>query len=520
MSNFNYIDSLHSSAGVTSQNTHTNSSGSVNNSSSESIWTGYGKNASANAMDEQAAAEKFMKDQEAATLGLKPSGNSNYYFDEKNGLYYLWNGDKGFFKKDSNIVKVCGNGNYVDKKGTYYTPDGNKYAVVKDGVIKTDEITCGVSKYQASLARQRGYLNTGNGNIYCKRDENNNNIYYMYDKESLTFSKTNINDVLANGMYSADGKFFDVNGQEISEIRYIAGSQLLKPMGETSDVYKLESFDIYYKWNTDSKKFEPVKNDGVLGDFKQGQTGDCWLLASISAITSDEKGKEVIKNALSVNDDGSVNVYFKGIDKTYTITKNELYTTISKDYAAADPDVVAVELAMEKYRKGLLDTNLARGTALNLIYAPKNTGSVLDGGDPVQALQLLTGKKAINIGTDGNDKMALNSVVQEGKSFKAALKEYADNPNNVIVVSLKEGVDEKGNTKYHAYAFDSYDDENFYLVNPHDTFEGSQPISKEEFFKSVNSFSVVDLSSEDVETPTVIMSGEGKKISFAEFLPD
>ena len=116
--------------------------------------------------------------------------------------------------------------------------------------------------------------------------------------------------------------------------------------------------------------------------------------------------------------------------------------------------------------------------------------------------------------------MAVNSVIQEGKSFKAALKEYADNPNNVIVVALKAGVDENGNPKFHAYAFDSYDDENFYLVDPHNTFAGPQPVKKEEFFNVVNGISVVDLSSEDKEAPEIYLADQGKKISFSEFLPD
>ncbi len=520
MGNFNYIDSLHSSAGVTSQNTNVNSSENVNStSSSGSIWDGYSKTSAANVPQDGAAAEKFIKEQEAASLGLKPTANGDYFFDDKNGVYYLWNSDKSSFKKAPNIAKVCDNGNYADKKGVYYTPDGEKYAVVKKGVVYSDDATSGASKYKQQLAFNRKYRCTNNENIYYAEDKNHNRVYYQYDKDSFYFRKTAINDVTANGWYTENGKYFDKDGNEVSKVRFLAGKEFLEPLNDTSNVYKSALDGQYYSWNEEANKFEYVKNDGVLGDFKQGQTGDCWLLAAISAVSDNEKAKELVKNAVTVNDDGSVDVYFKGIDKTYKITADELSNRISADYAAADPDVAAVELAMEKYRQGLLDTKLARGSVLNLTYAPKNTESVLEGGDSVQALQLLTGKKAISISTDGDDKMALNSVIQEGKSFKAALKEYADNPNNVIVVSLKYGVDENGNPKYHAYAFDSYDDENFYLVDPHNTFAGPQPVKKEEFFNEINGISVVDLSSEDLDAPKISMIGQGRMVSFSEFLP-
>jgi hypothetical protein len=47
------------------------------------------------------------------------------------------------------------------------------------------------------------------------------------------------------------------------------------------------------------------------------------------SIAQTEKGKEIIKNAISIKNDKNGNpesysVYFKGLDKTYTITKEEL----------------------------------------------------------------------------------------------------------------------------------------------------------------------------------------------------
>ena len=512
-----FIDKIYGSNGVPQpQDEHGTNVLSECSASANSVWAGYSNNTVEKNLSDSAKAEKFAKNQEAAKLGLKPTGNGSYYFDEAKDTYYLWQPDKGTFKKDKNISMICSNGNYINKKGAYFTPDGKLYAVVKKGVASSDEVTCGVSKFGPSLAHARGYLSTSNENIYRAKDENNNDVYYHYDKESLSFSKTTVSEVLYNGMYKDNGKFFDKNGQEVSKVRYLAATELLEPLSETSDVYKLVDSELYYKWNNETNKFEYVKNDGVLGDFKQGGTGDCWLLASISALSSDPKGREVIKNAVTVNDDGSVNVYFKGIDKTYKITQKELRTVQSVNYAAADPDIIAVELAMERYRQGLVKTDLAQSSNLSLVYSPspEEGKSILDGGNAIQALQLLSGKNSFMVSTDENNVLAIDRVVQDGKSFDTALKEYFDNPNNVIVVGLQTGEDAG-----HAYAFDSYDDENVYLINPHNTFEGPKPMKKEEFFEKLNNVVITDLSTEDTKPPKVFLAN-GKTVSMAEYLPD
>ena len=337
-----FIDKIYGSNGVPQpQDEHGTNVLSECSASANSVWAGYSNNTVEKNLSDSAKAEKFAKNQEAAKLGLKPTGNGSYYFDEAKDTYYLWQPDKGTFKKDKNISMICSNGNYINKKGAYFTPDGKLYAVVKKGVAFSDEVTCGVSKFGPSLAHARGYLSTSNENIYRAKDENNNDVYYHYDKESLSFSKTTVSEVLYNGMYKDNGKFFDKNGQEVSKVRYLAATELLEPLSETSDVYKLVDSELYYKWNNDTNKFEYVKNDGVLGDFKQGGTGDCWLLASISALSSDPKGREVIKNAVTVNDDGSVNVYFKGIDKTYKIL-SEVYISYENSSLSLYADLFSV----------------------------------------------------------------------------------------------------------------------------------------------------------------------------------
>jgi len=63
--------------------------------------------------------------------------------------------------------------------------------------------------------------------------------------------------------------------------------------------------------------------DGEIGTFGQGGTGDCWLLAGLISLNSSQYGRQLIKDSLNVNNDGSVTVTFKGIGKSYPIRNCE-----------------------------------------------------------------------------------------------------------------------------------------------------------------------------------------------------
>lgn len=86
--------------------------------------------------------------------------------------------------------------------------------------------------------------------------------------------------------------------------------------------------------------------DSDIEYFSQGGIGDCAFLASIYSITQSEEGQKIIDEAISKNNDGSYNVCFKGIDKTYTVTQDEL--TNAKIYSKGDNTIQLLELAAEK----------------------------------------------------------------------------------------------------------------------------------------------------------------------------
>lgn len=108
---------------------------------------------------------------------------------------------------------------------------------------------------------------------------------------------------------------------------------------------KLYKRDLY-ALSDDSKEIK-APNGKIDSITYQGGTGDCWLLAPINAIARSKKGLDMLNSSLKVNADGGVTVYLNGVNKSYTISKKDLYS--AKDLSTGDLDVRAIEIAVERY---------------------------------------------------------------------------------------------------------------------------------------------------------------------------
>ncbi len=99
-------------------------------------------------------------------------------------------------------------------------------------------------------------------------------------------------------------------------------------------------------------------------EIQQGQMEDCGLISICNSISQSEEGKELIKSAISTNydDEGNIesyNVYFKGLDETYTVSASEMDEAYEKtvdeimdyskcSYSRGDKDMLLLELAWSK----------------------------------------------------------------------------------------------------------------------------------------------------------------------------
>lgn len=126
----------------------------------------------------------------------------------------------------------------------------------------------------------------------------------------------------------------------------------------------INSYDSYASTKKNNEETSSVFDDdatnkqnnvnGVLDEaIYQGEYGDSWLLSGLLSMSYTESGAEVIKESITSNSDGSVDLYFKGLDKGYNVSSSELdaekKTVCEKsNYSKGDDDALAIELGIEK----------------------------------------------------------------------------------------------------------------------------------------------------------------------------
>ena len=94
------------------------------------------------------------------------------------------------------------------------------------------------------------------------------------------------------------------------------------------------------------QNFEPKTKDYTIGNTKQSDTGNCWILSGITALSYSEEGRKIIKNSLE---------YKKGYTIVHTICgdyvvldSEVLLTKADSQYSNGDDDMIIFELAFEK----------------------------------------------------------------------------------------------------------------------------------------------------------------------------
>lgn len=271
--------------------------------------------------------------------------------------------------------------------------------------------------------------------------------------------------------------FYDNIGNLISEAIRNLGAQdesgsFELDAAKVNEISKVINSGIYETIQKD------IEKQGISGeideDFSQGDIGDCWLLASIKSISYTPKGQEILKNCISVNEEGAIAVTLQGVGKTYIISRDEFKE--NKNYSQGDGDVKAIEIAMEKYMK---ENNIGNNT-------------IEEGGWMGLAYEVLI---------DNSEKIQGTPVKECGDDI---IKKAKD-PNFICTVSSYEakdawvkGVfaqDEEGNDvqirTYHAYSVVNSDDRFVYLVNPWDSGT-TLKLTHDDFKKTFDEAAVYD----------------------------
>lgn len=141
--------------------------------------------------------------------------------------------------------------------------------------------------------------------------------------------------------------------------------------------------------------------DDEIDDYSISYAGNCWFIGDIASLNSSPKGRQILKDSMTFNDDGSITITFKGAGKSYTITKEEIEAAKKKNekYSFGDNTVLLFAIATAKLRTELGET-----------YDDNNP---LYKGFEGQLINWLAGEHPYNINSKGMASDILNNITDE-----------------------------------------------------------------------------------------------------------
>ena len=233
----------------------------------------------------------------------------------------------------------------------------------------------------------------------------------------------------------------------------------LRPLYDRYDIATCGKNNIYKVANaTKSKKniLYPA-NSKIDSEFNQGKNvKDCWLLSAVKSLSLNPKGLKMLNDLISKDENGNVTVQLKGVDKKYTISKEELEG--ANELAQGDLDVRAIEIAIRRY--------LQERKVPNLLERIKNMFS----GPRLRPLQDYTSDLYKGIHNLSTPYYILFGwmMVPNSKPDKAMINNIKSGNYTAVVASLNDYSIE-GYFKHHAYAVTGADDKFVYLSDPYKT---------------------------------------------------
>jgi len=239
--------------------------------------------------------------------------------------------------------------------------------------------------------------------------------------------------------------------------------------------------------------FDGDTKDGEIDGTKQGQTGDCWLLSGINALSYTEEGRKLIKEALEYHD-GYTIVRLAG-GATYKITDSELRSAKgSIRYASGDDDVIILELALEKMFDDVANGDLKFDgpwdSTLNKRTETSIGNSSIIGGTSLDLIYLITGKTGDRCAASKDGEEILERFQKSnGKDFALCANTSFIDTQTVKDVNGKDVKIIGG----HGYAVKSVTADTVTVTNPWNSNE-EIVLSKEVFFQTFSLLEYCDLS--------------------------
>ncbi len=228
----------------------------------------------------------------------------------------------------------------------------------------------------------------------------------------------------------------------------------------------------------------------------QSNIGDCYLLATIYAMSRSPKGQKILERMASVDDNGNYNVKFF-LKKPIKVSLDELdgQTTGIEIMRSVSGELglKAIERAYAKMVKDDDGSILSRGKQSEPTLFFK-----INGGNPTIALKKMTGIKS-------------NIVYTRKTNLAPLFEKFSQNMDNYILTCATydtDGVLEGRGANFrarHGYAIKAIDSASklIMVANPHDT-RFSYPVSWDEFSNIFTELYYADLSSKQNKVSNLV----------------
>lgn len=219
-----------------------------------------------------------------------------------------------------------------------------------------------------------------------------------------------------------------------------------------------------------------MMNGEIETTMQSTETGDCWLLTGVNALNTTKWGKQIIKNSLKPDGEGGAIVTLKGAEgsqKEFRVTIADMEKALgSSKYSIGDDDMLAIELAVEKYAK----KQVAAGKL------KKDPNAVLNGGIDRNMMYLLSGVPTHDFGKDDkNTDNALDLIMKNPQKYAVycGFQEDSENLDANHAYTIKEiKKDLKGNKVV-------------VLINPQNSSE-TETVPYDEFRPNLRILTVLD----------------------------
>lgn len=222
-----------------------------------------------------------------------------------------------------------------------------------------------------------------------------------------------------------------------------------------------------------SKKEDNVDDGGTINPSKQGLNGDCWLLSGINALSYSKTGQNLIKQAIKKNNDGSYDIYLKGIERNYHISEEKIKQLENNPfYSKGDIKILLFEIAIEELRNDLYknktDENInipdyAKYTNRDFFCVKRTSG-----GFAAQVFYLLSKKPVFFAETADQINLYIGLFKKYCGESAMAIAFYEENDPETFPIKDKNNNKVKIYTN-HEYAVKDINYDNITIVNPHDS---------------------------------------------------